>query len=205
LSTLYSLAQRGGSSRLGFRIVVRPLPAALASRCRALYPRAAALRLMRGGSSRLGFRIVVRTAFRGVSVAFAGHFTRGLPPCGSCFSPVFHNIAQHFTAIGHWPRVPIAANLLVAAVEHGGLAAPIFGFSPELPALTALRKMPSDCGILPRFHCIRSGHRTPGFTPLTKHLTVCADSLRAGKRDGQGGTSRGSPSQRNGAHHEIAD
>jgi hypothetical protein len=88
---------------------------------RALYPRAAALRLMCGGSPglcfvrwcarlvvasavrwqgtlpagcrpaayvwrkpRVVFRTLVRAPGRGVSSALAGHFTRGLPPCGLC-------------------------------------------------------------------------------------------------------------------------
>ncbi|MEY3173146.1 MAG: hypothetical protein RLZZ436_1060, partial [Planctomycetota bacterium] len=37
-----------------------------------------------GGSPRLRFRTLVRTPARGVSSALPGHFTRGLPPCGSC-------------------------------------------------------------------------------------------------------------------------
>ncbi|MEY3172669.1 MAG: hypothetical protein RLZZ436_582 [Planctomycetota bacterium] len=36
-----------------------------------------------GGSPRLRFRTLVRARARGVSSALPGHFTRGLPPCGS--------------------------------------------------------------------------------------------------------------------------
>jgi hypothetical protein len=37
-----------------------------------------------GGSLRLRPRTLVPASARGVSSALAGHFTRGLPPCGSC-------------------------------------------------------------------------------------------------------------------------
>ncbi|MEY3173902.1 MAG: hypothetical protein RLZZ436_1816, partial [Planctomycetota bacterium] len=50
----------------------------------ALYPQAAARRLMRGGSSRLCFGTVVSNPARGVGSALPGHFTRRLPPGGSC-------------------------------------------------------------------------------------------------------------------------
>ncbi|MEY3172215.1 MAG: hypothetical protein RLZZ436_128, partial [Planctomycetota bacterium] len=62
----------------------------------ALYPQAAARRLIRvwhrvcgndersGGSPRLRFRTLVRAPARGVSSAVPGHFTRRLPPGGSC-------------------------------------------------------------------------------------------------------------------------
>ncbi|MEY3172910.1 MAG: hypothetical protein RLZZ436_823 [Planctomycetota bacterium] len=73
----------GGSGRLRPRTLVRTRPAASTSRRQGSLPAGCRQAAHEGGSPRLRLRTLVRTPVCGVGSALAGHFTRGLPPCGS--------------------------------------------------------------------------------------------------------------------------
>ncbi|MEY3176793.1 MAG: hypothetical protein RLZZ436_4707, partial [Planctomycetota bacterium] len=61
-----------------------PLPAASAVRCQDPLPAGCRPAAHVWRKPPVAFCTVVRTPARGVSSALPGHFTRGLPPCGSC-------------------------------------------------------------------------------------------------------------------------
>ncbi|MEY3174170.1 MAG: hypothetical protein RLZZ436_2084, partial [Planctomycetota bacterium] len=60
-----------------------PLPAASASRCQGTLPAGCRQAAHGWRKPPVAIRTLVRTPARGVSSALPGHFTRGLPPCGS--------------------------------------------------------------------------------------------------------------------------